>query len=149
MKIKYEGDATIITERNFIIGSDYRSFLYTFSFIVIITIIYTGNIGFVFYFTIDHHLFILFMFISLFLGFIHLVIFLKISTMDPGIILPKWNEEDESYLNEDYFPSKIETVFIRKKEKKIKFCYSCGFYRPPKTVHCSICNHCVTRWDVS
>lgn len=30
---------------------------------------------------------------------------------------------------------------------KIKYCVTCDIYRPPRTVHCGICNCCIERLD--
>lgn len=30
---------------------------------------------------------------------------------------------------------------------KIKYCNTCDIYRPPRTVHCGICNCCIERLD--
>lgn len=30
---------------------------------------------------------------------------------------------------------------------KMKYCFTCDIYRPPRTVHCGICNCCIERLD--
>lgn len=150
MKInsKYQGEGKILDFGNLIFGSELKPFFITLSFIAILTILFTSNIGFIYYFAVSTNLSIIFTVLSFFTGLFILSLFIKVSSVDPGIILPKWIEDDEQILEPDYAPTKSVTVLLQGRVMKLKFCYTCGFYRPPKTVHCSTCNHCIDRFDV-
>eukprot|EP00828_Plagiopyla_frontata_P006722 TRINITY_DN13006_c0_g1_i3.p1 TRINITY_DN13006_c0_g1~~TRINITY_DN13006_c0_g1_i3.p1 ORF type:complete len:130 (-),score=9.05 TRINITY_DN13006_c0_g1_i3:371-760(-) len=73
------------------------------------------------------------------------------SIMDPGII-PKNNlrirYKDDSHLLPKQYPrpkhcdTKIKSNFMR-----VKYCYTCEVYRPPRCTHCGYCNNCVERFD--
>lgn len=67
--------------------------------------------------------------------FFELVGFLKAGYTDPGIV-PRSNQFLE------YAPEKF--IIVNGEECPIKYCKTCRIYRPPRTVHCGICNNCVS-----
>ncbi|KAK1442698.1 zinc finger DHHC domain containing protein [Babesia gibsoni] len=73
------------------------------------------------------------------------------SLSDPGII-PKQKDMYDSYdairmkRKHSQVQSCIE-VAIAGKFLRIKYCHTCNIYRPPRSVHCSVCDVCVHKFD--
>lgn len=63
------------------------------------------------------------------------------STRDPGIFLRL--PPDPAY---KWHPI-TQDVVVNGKQTQLKYCSTCSIYRPPRCVHCSLCNHCVEVFD--
>ncbi|CRH02477.1 palmitoyltransferase, putative [Plasmodium relictum] len=90
-------------------------------------------------------------FLNLFFFVLTIYSFFKTSFMDPGII-----PRQKSVLNlydviiEQYRetqPPRQKEVLINGHFYKLKYCYTCNIYRGLRTVHCSICDNCVEKFD--
>ncbi|ESS30777.1 DHHC zinc finger domain-containing protein [Toxoplasma gondii VEG] len=44
-------------------------------------------------------------------------------------------------------PPRYQDVVINGNCIRLKFCTTCNIYRPPRSVHCAICDNCVERFD--
>ncbi|GBE61653.1 DHHC zinc finger domain-containing protein [Babesia ovata] len=80
-----------------------------------------------------------------------LICFHAVSCMNPGII-PRLADSSDAFdairMKRKYSnaPTCIE-VAIAGKFLRIKYCHTCNIYRPPRSVHCSVCDVCVHRFD--
>ncbi|KAE9547298.1 hypothetical protein FO519_009492 [Halicephalobus sp. NKZ332] len=84
---------------------------------------------------------------------------LKTTFTDPGILPRPTNREAIEFdrqCGESTDPrtqagnanaSRMKVVNVKGQSIKLKFCYTCRIYRPPRASHCSICDNCVLNFD--
>lgn len=88
---------------------------------------------------------------SLLLQTLSLASFFSTVCADPGIIPRERNPLNSFDVNlsafRDHVPPKHQDVIINGHLFKLKYCSTCNIYRAPRTVHCSVCDNCVEKFD--
>eukprot|EP00118_Oscarella_pearsei_P009105 m.50457 g.50457 ORF g.50457 m.50457 type:complete len:184 (+) comp34072_c0_seq8:341-892(+) len=81
----------------------------------------------------------------------------RTACMDPGIV-PRACLLEAEYNERPQFeaegtgstfvpPVRTKDVMVNGKAVKLKFCFTCKIFRPPRASHCSTCNNCVENFD--
>ncbi|XP_017769846.1 PREDICTED: palmitoyltransferase ZDHHC18 isoform X3 [Nicrophorus vespilloides] len=83
---------------------------------------------------------------------------LRTSLTDPGII-PRATFEEAAYVEKQIEvtnsansptyrpPPRTKEVLVKGQTVKLKYCFTCKIFRPPRASHCSLCDNCVDRFD--
>eukprot|EP00794_Sanderia_malayensis_P000124 gene124-735_t len=86
-----------------------------------------------------------------------MVTLLKTAFMDPGII-PRASCEESSFIEKSLEvpipdpanyrpPPRTQEIYVKGQAMKLKYCFTCKIFRPPRASHCSMCDNCVERFD--
>lgn len=81
----------------------------------------------------------------------------RASFTDPGV-LPRATPDEAADLERQidaangpggagYRPPRTREVLINGQTVKLKYCFTCKIFRPPRASHCSLCDNCVERFD--
>ncbi|XP_037641119.1 palmitoyltransferase ZDHHC18a isoform X1 [Sebastes umbrosus] len=80
---------------------------------------------------------------------------LRTSFTDPGI-LPRATPDEAADIEKHIDtsgsssyrpPPRTKEILINQQVVKLKYCFTCKMFRPPRTSHCSLCDNCVERFD--
>ncbi|KAI5630818.1 DHHC palmitoyltransferase domain-containing protein [Phthorimaea operculella] len=74
---------------------------------------------------------------------------LRTALSDPGII-PRAAPAEAAALEPPDAgrpPPRAREVLVRGRPVKLKYCFTCKMFRPPRASHCSLCDNCVDRFD--
>uniref|UniRef100_A0ABD2X857 Palmitoyltransferase n=1 Tax=Trichogramma kaykai TaxID=54128 RepID=A0ABD2X857_9HYME len=82
----------------------------------------------------------------------------RTSFSDPGVI-PRATPDEAAYIEKQIEvpnngnsptyrpPPRTKEVLVRGQPVKLKYCFTCKIFRPPRASHCSLCDNCVERFD--
>ncbi|KFM74217.1 putative palmitoyltransferase ZDHHC14, partial [Stegodyphus mimosarum] len=83
---------------------------------------------------------------------------LRTSFSDPGVI-PRATQDEAADTEKQIEvpngsssptyrpPPRTKEIIIHGQPVKLKYCFTCKIFRPPRASHCSLCDNCVERFD--
>lgn len=83
---------------------------------------------------------------------------LRTSFSDPGVI-PRATPDEAAHTEKQIEvpngsssptyrpPPRTKEIIIKGQTVKLKYCFTCKIFRPPRASHCSLCDNCVERFD--
>ncbi|XP_028415088.1 probable palmitoyltransferase ZDHHC14 [Dendronephthya gigantea] len=77
--------------------------------------------------------------------------------IDPGIV-PRATHDEADYIEKHIAletsqsqgyrpPARTRDITVNGQTVKLKYCFTCKIFRPPRASHCSMCDNCVDRFD--
>nr|XP_034839896.1 palmitoyltransferase ZDHHC18-like [Maniola hyperantus] len=84
------------------------------------------------------------------LALVTLAALLRTALSDPGIIPRAAPPEADAEADAGAAarpPPRAREVLVRGRAVKLKYCFTCKMFRPPRASHCSLCDNCVERFD--
>lgn len=144
---KVYGENRFFCKGKLITGPDGRSAIASFIMVLVPAIIWAVKVGDYFSSTQS----VVFLVVGNLMAVLSLASLVGTAFSDPGII-PRlvYYEEHFDHLSCQYRtkqpPKQFETSLYGF-PFKLKYCTTCNIYRPPRCVHCSVCDNCVERFD--
>lgn len=83
---------------------------------------------------------------------------MSLKTLQLGVI-PRATPEEAAYIEKEIEvpngsnsptfrpPPRTKEVVINNQTVKLKFCFTCKIFRPPRASHCSLCDNCVGKFS--
>ncbi|XP_015123856.1 palmitoyltransferase app isoform X1 [Diachasma alloeum] len=83
---------------------------------------------------------------------------LRTSFSDPGVI-PRATPDEAAYIEKQIEvpnngnsptyrpPPRTKEILVKGQLVKLKYCFTCKIFRPPRASHCSLCDNCVEGFD--
>jgi len=147
MAQKLYGENKVFCEGRFISGPDARSSVLSVLMILVPSILWQVVVGS--FFAIEYSWLIPLLAAGLQLSSIALLLATAMS--DPGI-MPRQPDFSQTYDEHTKVfrtrePQRFYDLVLRGHPFKLKYCKTCHIYRPPRCVHCSVCENCVERFD--